>query len=72
MDFYYWSYIKSKVYNTNSKFIDTLQENILREMACISKMTCRTVVNHFRVCLQKYRGRTGFNLDVFIFIKWFQ
>lgn len=32
---------------TNSQFIDDLQENILREIANISKMSFRTVVNHF-------------------------
>lgn len=69
MDFFLWGYLKSKVYDTNPRSIEALKENIQREMANITELTCRAVVDSFRRRLQECRDRNGLHLDDVIFKK---
>lgn len=69
MDFFLWGYLKSKVYETNPRSIDVLKENIRREMASITEVTCRAVMDNFRRRLQECRDRNGLHLDDVIFKK---
>lgn len=69
MDFFLWGYLKTKVYETNPRSIDVLKENIQREMANITELTCRAVMDNFKRRLQECRDRNGLHLDDVIFKK---
>lgn len=59
MNFFLWGYLKNKVYDTNPRSIDALKENIRREMASITELTCCAVIDSFRRRLQECRDRKG-------------
>ncbi|CAK1590500.1 unnamed protein product [Parnassius mnemosyne] len=69
MDFFLWGYLKTKVYKTNPRTIDVLKENIQREMANITELTCHAVMDNFKRRLQECRDRNGLHLDDVIFKK---
>lgn len=69
MDFFLWGYLKAKVYDSNPRSINDLKENIRREMASISAVTCRAVIDNFRRRLQECRDCNGLHLDDVIYKK---
>ena len=59
-DFFLWGYLKNRVYGTNPKSLQELQNNIRSEVRKISLETCRAAINAVQrraaLCLQRNGG----------------